>query len=91
MFATTGTIQEITRVEGKKPFYSLVLEKKRRTTKYKMLFCIFKDKLIEDIETNKIGKGSYVDVTFYIKGSENSTIIRNNLYATEMSIIRQKK
>jgi hypothetical protein len=91
MFATTGTIEQITKVEGKKTFYSVVVEKKRKTSKYKLLFYIFKDNLIEDIKSNKIDKGSYVDITFYIKGSETSGILRNHLYATEVCLIKTKK
>jgi hypothetical protein len=91
MFATTGTIEQITKVEGKKTFYSVVVEKKRKTSKYKLLFYIFKDNLIEDIKSNKIDKGSYVDITFYIKGSETSGILRNHLYATEVCLIKPKK
>jgi hypothetical protein len=91
MFATTGTIEQITKVEGKKTFYSVVVEKKRKTSKYKLLFYIFKDNLIEDIKSNKIDKGSYVDITFYIKGSETSGILRNHLYATEVCLIKAKK
>lgn len=91
MFATTGTIQEITKIEGKKTFYSLVLEKKRKTTKYQLLFYIFKDNLMNDIKSGKIDKGSYVDVTFYIKGSNTSGILRNHLYITEVCVVKPKK
>jgi hypothetical protein len=91
MFATTGTIQAITKIEGKKTFYSMVLEKKRKTTKYKLLFYIFKDNLMSDIKSSKIEVGSYVDITFYIKGSETSGILRNHLYATEVCLVKAKK
>ena len=92
MFATVGTIKRISKVEsGKKLYYALELEKNRKGDKYKLLFFIFNDKLIEDIKSDKFVVGNSVEITFYIKGNEKNNIIRNNLFASEITLLNRRK
>lgn len=91
MFAIAGKIKsiELSKTKEGSDFAKLVLcKKKKEGGEYVVFFFVFKKDVVEDILSQNIKVGDYVEITFYIKGREDGSKITNNLYADKIAVLK---
>jgi hypothetical protein len=92
MFAVTGKIYSIDKVEfNNKSYLRMVIKKKKNDKEIVMCFLIFKDAVIDQYKKRLYGMGDYVETKFFIKANEHKDRYYNNLFVDKITILRKAK
>jgi hypothetical protein len=92
MFAVTGKIWSIDKVEFQnKTYYQMVVKKKRHDRELSMCFLIFKEEVIKQYKDRYFDSGDTVQIKFYIKANQFKDRWYNNLFVDKMSVLKKNK
>jgi hypothetical protein len=92
MFAVTGKIWSIDKVEyDNRSHLRLVVKKKRHEKEISLCFLIFKEAIIEQCNNGVFAGGDYIEIKFYIKSSEFKDKYYNNLFVDKITLLKRSK
>jgi hypothetical protein len=92
MFAVTGKIWSVDKIEfNDKNFLRMVVKKKRNDKEIMLCFLIFKEDVMKQYKEGYFGMGDYVETKFYIKANQQKDRYYNNLFVEKISVLRKKK
>lgn len=92
MFAVTGKIWSIDKVEFEnKTYYRMVIKKKRHERELSMCFLIFKELVIKQYKDRYFTSGDTVETKFYIKANEFKDRFYNNLFVDKITVLKKSK
>ena len=92
MFAVTGKIWSIDKVEyDNRSHLRLVVKKKRHDKEISLCFLIFKESIIEQCNNGAFVGGDYIETKFYIKSSEFKDKYYNSLFVDKITLLKKSK
>ena len=92
MFAVTGKIWSIDKVQNEnRSFLRLLLKKKKHDKELTLCFLIFKEQIIEQYRNRYVSGGDSVEIKFYIKTSEYGGKYYTNLFVEKITVLRKAK
>jgi hypothetical protein len=92
MFAVTGKIWSIDKVDfDNRKYLRMVLKKKRHDKEISLCFLVFKEAIIEQCNQGLFVGGDYVETKFYIKANEYKDRYYNNLFVDKITLLKRSK
>lgn len=92
MFAVTGKIWSIDKVDfDNRKYLRMVLKKKRHDKEISLCFLIFKEDVIRQCNERLFVGGDYVEAKFYIKANEYKDRYYNNLFIDKITLLKRSK
>ena len=92
MFAVTGKIWSIDKVNyDNRGYLRMVLKKKRHDKEISLCFLIFKEEVIRQFNEGLFGGGDYIEAKFYIKANEYKDKYYNSLFVDKITLLKRAK
>ena len=92
MFAVTGKIWSIDKVDfDNRKYLRMVLKKKRHDKEISLCFLIFKEEVIRQCNEGLFLGGDYIEAKFYIKANEYKDRYYNNLFVDKITLLKRSK